>query len=102
MRWCSQWADPPQPPRQDKTSPTSPCWYASAASSNEYVQHRFCDTQQSGSGMVFACCPVRAKVTAHEAPPQPLLPTPQAPWVVLGRVLMLPERAEPLDARCAL
>jgi len=45
----------------DRTSPNSPCWYASAASSSEYVQHRFCSAQASGSGMVYACCPVKAK-----------------------------------------
>ena len=50
-------------PTQDQTSPNSPCWYASAASNNEYVQHRFCRTQAAGSGSVYACCPVKAKVS---------------------------------------
>ena len=43
-----------------------PCWYASPASRGVLVQHRFCDARSSGSGTVYACCPVERDGLAYD------------------------------------
>ena len=43
-----------------------PCWYASPASKGVLVQHRFCDARSSGSGTVYACCPVERDGLAYD------------------------------------
>eukprot|EP00802_Teleaulax_amphioxeia_P020780 Tamp_21080.p1 GENE.Tamp_21080~~Tamp_21080.p1 ORF type:complete len:274 (+),score=29.68 Tamp_21080:1-822(+) len=50
----------------DQTSRESPCWYASPASNNVYVQHKFCSAQGAGSGTQFACCPVMANGLSYD------------------------------------
>mmetsp|Transcript_38793 Transcript_38793/g.62517 ORF Transcript_38793/g.62517 Transcript_38793/m.62517 type:complete len:301 (-) Transcript_38793:685-1587(-) len=58
---CERCARAPNPTARD-----SPCFYASSASNNVNVQHKFCDSKPVGSGTQFACCPVQANGYSYD------------------------------------